>query len=73
MNAISPSIFSKFIILSNSRIALFGSPLSLRRRTMVRLGTSLHDRLGEILFTAGLDRFLSIDTQREPRTAVSLF
>jgi len=30
-----------------------------------RVSTSLHDKLGEVLFTKGLEEFLSIDTQRE--------
>jgi Tc toxin complex TcA C-terminal TcB-binding domain/Neuraminidase-like domain/Putative peptidoglycan binding domain/Salmonella virulence plasmid 28.1kDa A protein len=34
-------------------------------RTMRRMNTSLHDRLGEILFTQGIEQFLSLETQEE--------
>lgn len=37
-----------------------------------RVSTSLHDKLGEILFTKGLEKFLSLDTQRECERPVGI-
>ena len=38
-------------------------PSPIISRSMKRLSTSVHDRLGEILFTHGIEKFLSLETQ----------
>ena len=41
-------------------------------RSMKRLSTSVHDRFGEILFTEGIEKFLSLETQREKEIPVGV-
>jgi hypothetical protein len=47
-----------------------GDPLS--KRYMIRLSTSLADDLGEVLFTKGLEEFLSLTTQRKKEAPIGI-
>ena len=40
---------------------------------MTRISTSLHDRLGEILFTEGIENFLSLETQKMHEQLLDIF
>jgi hypothetical protein len=69
---VSSLLYSKPLVISDSARIPFINPVLISRRTMVRLGTSLHDRLGEILFTEGIEKFLSLETQREHEQPVGV-
>jgi hypothetical protein len=49
--------------MSPQERALYPIAYSLRKRDTIRLGTTLAEELGEILFNRGLERFLRLETQ----------
>ncbi len=64
MNTSSLSLYSKPFVVVSSSNNLFNGLLLESRRPMIRISTSLHDTLGQILFSEGIEKFLSLETQK---------